>query len=71
MKENNSENRILEEITFIKDLGMMFHTESSKRKYRFGIYKCGFCGTDFKACIRNVKRGNTNSCGCYKKKTNK
>ena len=52
----------------IEDLGTMFTTESSKRKYRFGIYKCGFCGTDFKACIRNVKRGNTNSCGCYKKR---
>ena len=24
----------------IEDLGMMFHMESSKRKTRFGLYKC-------------------------------
>ena len=51
----------------IEDLGMVFATENSKQKARFGIYKCGFCDNEFKACIRNVKRGNTNSCGCYQK----
>jgi hypothetical protein len=26
----------------IKDLDMLYPTENSKRKYRFGLYKCGF-----------------------------
>ena len=52
----------------IEDLGMMFPTEKSKIKYRFGIYKCGFCGTEFKTCTYNVKSGNTESCGCYNKR---
>ena len=52
----------------IKDLGMMYATEDSKQKTRFGIYKCGFCGTKFRASINSVKRGNTKSCGCYHKR---
>ena len=52
----------------IEDLGMMFHTESSKRKYRFGIYKCGLCGNEFRTQTSLVKNGNTMSCGCYQKR---
>ena len=65
MEENKEE---LPKPILIEDLGMMFHTESSKRKYRFGIYKCGFCGEDFRTQINNVKNGNTKSCGCHTKK---
>ena len=52
----------------IEDLGMMFPTKNSKQKTRFGIYKCGFCGTEFKIILNSVKRGNTKSCGCYNKR---
>ena len=54
----------------IEDLGMMFATEKSKIEYRFGIYKCGFCGEQFRTQIKSVKRkrGGTKSCGCYGKK---
>ena len=52
----------------IEDLGMMFPNENSKRKYRFGIYKCGFCGEQFRTQIRSVKSGETKSCGCYNKR---
>ena len=55
-------------LILLEDLGMMFHTEKSKSKYRFGIYKCGFCGTEFRTQINSVKNGNTKSCGCYTKK---
>ena len=68
MKENNSENRILEKITVIQDLGMMYPTENSNKKSRYGLYKCGFCGTEFKACTSNIKNGSTKSCGCYHKR---
>ena len=52
----------------IEDLGMMFPTENSKQRRKFGIYKCGFCGNEFKARTSDVKFGNTNSCGCYQKR---
>lgn len=51
----------------IKDLGMQFYSVSSKNKFRYGIYKCS-CGIEFKTRVQNVKRGITNSCGCYAKK---
>ena len=53
-------------LELIEDLGMMYPTEKSKRKYRFGLYKC-FCGNKFKVQIAMVKNKNTNSCGCLQK----
>ena len=52
----------------IEDLGLMYATENSKQKKRFGIYKCGFCGTEFKANTYDINRGYIKSCGCYKKR---
>ena len=52
----------------IKDLGMMFITKNSKQKRRLGIYRCGFCGSEFKANTYDIKRKNTKSCGCYRKR---
>jgi hypothetical protein len=52
----------------IKNLGMMFATKNSKQKTRFGLYKCGFCGEEFRTQISNVKNGSTKSCGCYMKR---
>jgi hypothetical protein len=52
----------------IKDLDMLYATEGSKNKVRFGLYKCGFCGTNFKANTYDINSGNTKSCGCYKKR---
>lgn len=57
--------------TLLEDLGMMYPTENSKQKARFGIYKCGFCGNEFKAHVQHIKSGNTKSCGCYKKRRSK
>ena len=64
MKENNSENRTLEKITFIEDVGMMFPTEKSKVKSRYGLYKCGFCGNEFRSRVHDVKSNKIKSCGC-------
>ena len=52
----------------IEDLGMLYPTENSKNKIRFGIYKCGFCGNEFKAQVQHINRGATISCGCYNKR---
>jgi hypothetical protein len=49
-------------------LGLLYPTENSKQKVRFGIYKCGFCGNEFKANTNNVVQGKTRSCGCYRKR---
>ena len=58
----------LPEPILIEDLGMMFATENSKRKHRYGLYKCGFCGNEFKANTYNINSGHNKSCGCYHKK---
>lgn len=57
----------LPKLILIEDLGMMYATETSKKKSRFGIYECGFCGQHFKTKTDNVKNGTTKSCGCYRK----
>ena len=49
----------------LKDLGMRFPTETSKRKYRFGLYECQYCGGEFECRINSVNAGNTKSCGCF------
>ena len=61
-------NEELSKPILIEDLGMIFTTESSKQKRRYGIYKCGFCGEEFRTQIFRVKSGHTKSCGCYRKK---
>jgi len=48
----------------IKDLGMLYPTENSKKKSHYGIFKCQYCGKEFRATLGHVKRGNTKSCGC-------
>ena len=54
--------------TLIKDLGMIFTAEYNKQKRRYGIYKCGFCGSEFKANTYDIKSKHTKSCGCYRKR---
>ena len=52
----------------IEDLGMMYPTENSKQKRRYGIYKCGFCGEEFRTQTFFIKSEYTKSCGCYQKR---
>ena len=54
----------------VEDLGMLFATEKSKSKSKFGIYRCGFCGTKFKANTYGIKSEYIKSCGCYHKRRN-
>jgi len=51
----------------LKDLGMRYPTEKSKRKYRYGLYQCQYCGKGFEATTNNInrKQGGTKSCGCF------
>src|SRR5574344_308352 len=52
----------------IEDLGYLYPNENSKQKRRYGIYKCGFCGTEFKSITNSINSGHTKSCGCYRKR---
>jgi len=60
-------NQKIKELVLLKDLGMILSNKESKTKRRHGLYKC-FCGVEFRAQSHNVKRGHTQSCGCYQKK---
>ena len=60
LKNNQNKNLVL-----IQDLGYKFPNENSKQKSRYALYKC-FCGKEFKAIVKNVKAGSTQSCGCTK-----
>ena len=55
----------------IEDLGLMYPTENSKQKTRFGIYKCGFCGNEWRTNTSGIKSSKIKSCGCHKKRRNK
>ncbi len=61
MLKNNQE----KEIILLKDLGMQYATEFSKKKVRFGLYKC-YCGNEFKTQSHDVKNLKVKSCGCGK-----
>ena len=52
----------------IKDLGTRYSTEKSIRKYRYGLYECGYCTKEFESRVSNIKNGGTKSCGCQKNK---
>lgn len=58
MLENNQK-----EIILLKDLGMLFPKETSKKKARYGLFKC-FCGTEFETQFHGVKNKSISSCGC-------
>lgn len=50
----------------IKELGMRYPTEKSKYRYKYGLYKCVYCGKEFETKVASVKRGTTKSCGCQR-----
>jgi len=55
----------------IEDLGTMYATEKSKRRYHYGLFECQYCGTEFKTQSGDVNNGHTKSCGCQKRWKNK
>lgn len=61
----NKEIKEYEKPILLEDLGMKFPTENSKKKKRFGLFKC-FCGNTFETQTHDVKHGKKKSCGCLK-----
>jgi len=64
MEENKQEKDMTP--ILIEDLGLKYPNDSSKRKRHYGIFKCQYCGKEFKTQLPNVENGNTKSCGCLK-----
>ena len=50
----------------IKDLGMVYKGKTVKKRCRYGLFKCQYCGKEFKTSLEGVKRGavKSKSCGC-------
>ena len=46
----------------IKDLGVIYPTETSKTKVRCGIYECPYCKIHFKTRTATVKYGSSTKC---------
>ena len=40
--------------------------ETSPKRYKYGVYECQYCGQEFEAITKDIKSGNTKSCGCLK-----
>ena len=57
----------LPEPILLEDLGALYPTENSKKRVTYGIYKCGFCGNEFKAKAHMIKSKKVQSCGCYQR----
>ena len=57
----------LPEHILIENLGALYPTENSKKRVTYGIYKCGFCGNEFKAKAHMIKSKKVQSCGCYQR----
>ena len=55
---------MIKELILKEELGMLYPTEKSIKKVRFGLYICG-CGKEFRAQMQSVRVGRTKSCGCY------
>ena len=46
-----------------------YPTEKSKYRYKYGLYKCAYCGREFETLEYSVRSGATKSCGCQKVNT--
>ena len=52
----------------IKDLGLSYPSESSKKRKRFGVYECPLCGDHVRVLTTRVKTGRSSKCHpCSKK----
>jgi ribosomal protein S27E len=50
------------QMKLIKDLGMQFATQKSKKKTRFGLYECPHCEKPYKANSYSVNSGASTKC---------
>lgn len=62
MLENNQKELIL-----LKDLGMLYPTEKSKKRKPYAIYECPYCKNHFKTITYHIRDNVTKSCGCLGK----
>ena len=56
-------------IEVLKDLGMRFPTSTSKRKIRYGLFKCKTCDEEYEAIMKNVIKADIGICKSCSAKT--
>ena len=68
-EEKNIDIEIEKDMTpiLLEDLGMRYPKEKSKKKSRYGLYQCQYCGKEFEAPLGDINRKERSikSCGCY------
>lgn len=64
----NDEIKIEKDMTpkLIGETYMKYPTETSPKRYKYGIYRCQYCGQEFECATKSIKSGHTKSCGCQK-----
>lgn len=55
----------------IKDLGLIYPTETSKSRRRYGIFECPICKKEVRTAIYHVENGNSTKCKSCASKINK
>jgi len=61
------DNKIPNTPLLVSDIWMAYPTKTSKRKCKFGMYRC-YCGNIFRSYVVSINNGDVKSCGCYFKK---
>ena len=49
---------------------MKYPTEKSRKKRKFGLYECQYCGKEWETMVYSIKSG-TKSCGCLQKRVSR
>lgn len=52
--------------TLIGETYLRKATDTSPQRYRYGVFKCQYCGKEFEAQLQSIKSRNTISCGCQR-----
>ena len=48
----------------IEDLGLRYPTETSTRRYSYGLYECQYCGKEWEVIKTLINRHKRQNCGC-------
>jgi hypothetical protein len=57
----------MEKPKFIEDLGQLRPKPTSRYTQRYSLYECPYCKAIFKSANRDMRRGDVQSCGCYRR----
>ena len=66
MEGKEMEEEVVKDMTprLIRETYLRKATETSRRKARYGLYECQYCGIHWECNSYSIKSGSTKSCGC-------